>query len=90
MADQRRTISVADRELLDSLDLLTRVIAYKAELLPEQAAARVVAEGVAELIPHRVRSRAPLSAQILTARFTVMVHERMDRLPPRLAQVARA
>jgi hypothetical protein len=88
MADQRRMISAADRELLDDLDTLTQQIAYKAEVLPEQAAARVVAEGVAELIPKRVWSRSPLGAQVLAARFTVMVHERMDRPPTQSPRVA--
>lgn len=87
-ANQRRTISAADRELLDALDMLTQQIAYRAEVLPEQDAAQVVADGVAELIPQRVRSRAPLGAQILAARFTVMVHDRMARPPAQCARVA--
>ena len=88
MADQRRMISTADRELLDDLDMLTQQIAYKAEMLPEQAAGQVVAEGVTELIPKSVWSRAPLGAQVLAARFTVMVHERMVRPPAQNSRVA--
>ncbi len=88
MADQRRMISAADRELLDDLDTMTQQIAYKAEVLPEGVAARVVAEGVAELIPKRVWSQAPLGAQVLTARLTIMVHERMDRPPAQGPRVA--